>query len=98
MTRVQKRKVLGLQIQKLSERISEHLVNEAEGTYICIRVVFLTFKAEQLLPFSFKPSLSELSRLELNEDELGQGPELKDPFSWLSLFSWPLKWPPHASS
>ena len=55
-------------------------------------------KAEQLLPFSFKPSLSELSRLELNADELEQGPELKGPFAWLSLFSWPLKWPPHASS
>ena len=52
-----KEKVLGLQIQKLSERLSEHLLNEAEGTCICVTVVFLTFKAEDLLPFSFKPSL-----------------------------------------
>ena len=67
-----KEKVLGLQILKLSERISEHFINEAEGTCICVTVVFLTFKAEDLLPFSFKPSL--LGILKLNENELGQGP------------------------
>ena len=48
-----KEKVLGLQIQKLSKRISELLVKEAEGIYVCITVVFLTFKAEDLLPFTF---------------------------------------------